>query len=561
MLESEPDGPSRIDAAILALVLAAAVVVRLCAEEVAWTGYTLDYLSMATSLDPYTDPKTTAWTAQIGLHPVQYGLFLRGLVSLGMSVGGLIALFIGLSITAVAVGTRLLQRRGLSVAAGVFGGIAALSPLQAYYSWQPSNYGLITPVGFAWVALLLGSDRPTPKAQRWLWLVIPAVLLHLHLLGMALVGLGLILLVWRRRTAEVVATSLALILASPVVWSLLVRLWAYRDSAEATAHVSPGFDGTAGLLRAYLGHFGDPLMLGGLVLATTTAIVVLLFSRARGDRAVLVALCVTAGLPLAAILGGVANPRQGQYWLLPALVHAGVIALAAQRTSRWPRAALAVLLTPWLLGSMAQASGTFVRFVPEFEVEPVSRSKTVDIDGFRFLHMPDLPHDLSEGATRLDPEETKRVRAALVRTAESVDTILYVAEPWWPSDDPRRSDPFFGAFRPFELKPMLPPPRPVGAPPRDGFPFPWRWRGRRLQDAVSVPRPVPVGDPHAFRESLEKELAAGRDVLVAFAVLDPSRGSPRFAVMMEGFGPLKQEKVGPVTLITVRARPTERSTR
>jgi hypothetical protein len=60
---------------------------------------------------------------------------------------------------------------------------------------------------------------------------------------------------------------------------------------------------------------------------------------------------------------------------------------------------------------------------------------------------------------------------------------------------------------------------------------------------------------------LEKELAAGRDVLVAFAVLDPSRGSPRFAVMMEGFGPLKQEKVGPVTLITVRARPTERSTR
>jgi hypothetical protein len=178
---------------------------------------------------------------------------------------------------------------------------------------------------------------------------------HLHILGMSLVALSpLPLLLWKRRLEGALSLA-ALVAAIPVMIPLLAHLRSYRDSAEAVARVTPGYEGPLGLARGYAEQYGDPLSLIGLGALSAVALVLLLRSKRGGDRAVLVAGCVVLGLAGAATLAGVTNPRQGQYWLLASLLHTAVLAMGFERAGRKLRGLMAVLLLPWLLGAGAQA--------------------------------------------------------------------------------------------------------------------------------------------------------------------------------------------------------------
>lgn len=539
----------RVRIALLLGLFGLAFFVRSAAESVAWNGYTLDFLHFSTALDPYTNPDQSLWTGRIGLHPPQYALVLRSLVALGCSVGTLLGIYAAISAATVGLGAHLLWRRGAPVAALVFGLLAALSPLQAYYSWQLTNYVLLSCVGLAWFGLLWDLHTTRSGQARWMILPLALAMTHLHVLGMTLVAASLLPLVFWRRRVELVASLVALVAAIPVILPLLDHLQSYRNSDGAAARISPGYEGLAGLARGYVEQYGDNLSLAGLLLLSGIAVLVLLASKQRGDRALLVGAAAVLGLALVATLAGLTNPRQGQYWLLASLLHAAVLALGFERAGLRLRLVMGVLLLPWLLGAGAQATGHHLRFTPSLGLEARAEYWLIQDEAEVWLGTPELPPELGSGTTPLPPKLLHRIRAAMADAVLQSDVILYIDETWWGSDTPRRTDPFFAAFAPSDVKAVLPQELPVGAPPRDGFLYPWRVLGRPLQIVTNFPRDTSTARTGPLATELRKQLGAGKSVLVAMVLIDPTDRPPEVAPLKEGAEVLGDTRIGPVRLL------------
>jgi hypothetical protein len=525
-----------------------AFVVRGAAESVAWNGYTLDFLHFSTALDPYTNPDQSLWTGRIGLHPPQYALVLRGLVALGCDVGTLLGIYGAISAATVGLGAHFLWRRGAPVAALVFGLLAALSPLQAYYSWQLTNYVLLSCVGLAWFGVLWDLQTHRSGPARWMILPLALAMTHLHVLGMVLVAASLLpLLLWRRRV-EGGASLAALVAAIPVILPLLDHLKSYRNSEGAAARISPGYEGVAGLARGYVEQYGDNLSLAGLLLLSGISVLVLLASKRRGDRALLVGAATVLGLALVATLAGLSNPRQGQYWLLASLLHAAVLALSIERAGRRLRIVMGVLLLPWLLGAGAQATGHHLRFTPSLGLEARAEYWLVQDETEVWLGTPELPPEIGSRTT-LSPKLLHAIHSGMSNAVTQSDIILYIDETWWGSDTPRRTDPFFAAFAPSDVKAVLPKVLAVGAPPRHGFLYPWRLRGRPLQIVTSFPRDITTARAGPLATELRKQLGVGKSVLVAMVLIDPTDRPPAVEPLKEGAEVLEDTRIGPVRLL------------
>ncbi len=532
-----------------------AFLVRSAAESVAWNGYTLDFLHFSTALDPYETPDQPLWTTRIGLHPPQYALFVRALVSLGCSVGALLSIYAAISAAAVGVGVHTIWRRGGPLAAIAFGVIAALSPLQAYYSWQVTNYVLLSVVGLAWFGLLwnIATDHDAPI--QWLLLPLGLAMTHLHVLGMALVGASLVpLLLWRRRV-ETAASLGALVVAIPVILPLLDHLRSYRSSAGAAARVSPGYEGLDGLAHAYLEQYGNHLSLTGVGVCSLLAVVVLLRSKQPGDRAALLGTAAVLGLVLAATFGGVTNPRQGQYWVLGSLLHAAVLGLGIGRASPALRTAMIVSLAPWLLSAGAQVASVHLQFTPAPRIEQRAEYWLVHKEDSVWLGTPEIPEDFGGEVKPLSPAILAEAQQALAKAAAASDVILYIDETWWGSDNPRRTDPFFAAFPPSATSAVLPQPQTIGAPPRSGYRYPWRIDGKPLQIVTSFPRDATTARAGELITGLRTKLGQGHKVLVAMVLMDPSAPPPSVEPFLEGLEVLEDTTSGPVRLLRIGPGP------
>lgn len=528
-----------------------AFLVRSAAESVGWNGYTLDFLHFSTALDPYETPDQSLWTTRIGLHPPQYALFVRALVGLGCSVGALLSIYAAISAAAVGVGVHAIWRRGGPVAAVAFGVIAALSPLQAYYSWQITNYVLLSLVGVAWSGLLwnIAAERDAPV--QWLLLPLGLAMTHLHVLGMALVGASLVpLLIWRRRV-EAAASLGALLVAIPVILPLLEHIRSYRSSDGAAARISPGYEGIEGLGRAYLEQYGNHLGLTGVVLCSLITIVVLLRSKRPGDRAALVGTAAVLGLALIATFGGVTNPRQGQYWVLGSLLHAAVLGLGFGRARPVLRTVMLVALAPWLLGAGAQVAGLHLQFTPTPKVDQRAEYWLVHKEDSVWLGTPEIPDDLGGEVEPLSPSILAEAQQAIAKSADASDVIFYIDETWWGSDNPRRTDPFFAAFPPSATSAVLPQAQLVGAPSRTGYRYPWRLNGRPLQIVTSFPRDATAARAGELITGLRAKLAEGQTVLVAMVLMDPAAPPPSVEFFLEGLKVLEDTVVGPVRLLRI----------
>ena len=535
-----------------------AFLVRSAAESVAWNGYTLDFLHFSTALDPYETPDQSIWTTRIGLHPPQYALFVRALVGLGFSVGAVLSIYAAISAAAVGAGVHTIWRRGGPIAAVAFGVIAALSPLQAYYSWQVTNYVLLSLVGLAWFGLLwnLAADHKAPV--QWFLLPLGMAMTHLHVLGMALVAASLLpLLLWRRRL-EAAASFVALLVAIPVILPLLDHLRSYRSSAGAAARVSPGYEGLDGLARAYLEQYGNQLSLTGVMLCSVLAILVLLRSKQQGDRAVLVGTTAVLGLALIATFGGVTNPRQGQYWVLASLLHAVVLGLGIGRARPALRAAMIVSLAPWLLGAGAQVASLHLQFTPAPKVEQRAEYWLVHKGDSVWLGTPEIPDDFGGEVQPLSATLLVEAQQAIATSAAASDVILYIDETWWGSDNPRRTDPFFAAFPPSATSAVLPQAQAVGAPPRTGYRYPWRFDGRPLQIVTDFPRDATAARAGELATALRARLDQGQTVLVAMVLMDPSAPPPAVEPFLEGLEVLEDTKTGPVRLLRIGPSPQKR---
>jgi hypothetical protein len=535
-----------------------AFLVRSAAESVAWNGYTLDFLHFSTALDPYETPDQSIWTTRIGLHPPQYALFVRALVGLGFSVGAVLSIYAAISAAAVGAGVHTIWRRGGPIAAVAFGVIAALSPLQAYYSWQVTNYVLLSLVGLAWFGLLwnLAADHKAPV--QWFLLPLGMAMTHLHVLGMALVAASLLpLLLWRRRL-EAAASFVALLVAIPVILPLLDHLRSYRSSAGAAARVSPGYEGLDGLARAYLEQYGNQLSLTGVMLCSLLAVLVLLRSKQQGDRAVLIGTTAVLGLALIATFGGVTNPRQGQYWVLGSLLHAVVLGLGIGRARPALRAAMIVSLAPWLLGAGAQVANLHLQFTPAPKVEQRAEYWLVHKGDSVWLGTPEIPDDFGGEVQPLSATLLVEAQQAIATSAAASDVILYIDETWWGSDNPRRTDPFFAAFPPSATSAVLPQAQAVGAPPRTGYRYPWRFDGRPLQIVTDFPRDATAARAGELATALRARLDQGQTVLVAMVLMDPSAPPPAVEPFLEGLEVLEDTKTGPVRLLRIGPSPQKR---
>ena len=535
---------------ILVLTLLA-LAVRLGAEPVAWSGYTLDFLHFATGIDPHLDPNYSFWTTRIGLHPPQFALLVRGLVHLGVSVGGLVLIYSALSAGIVGYGGRLFHKNGAPVGALFFGVIAALSPLQAYFSWHISNYVLLALLGFAWFGMLWDVARDPTGPTKWLLPVLAVLVTHLHVLGMALVGLSLLpLLFWRRRV-ESLGTLVALAATTPVILPLAKHLLSYRDSDGAAARVSPGYEGLPGMLHAYGEQFGDPLTLGSLVLLTLLSAALVLGSKQRGDRFVLLATATVLGLTGLAMLAGLSNPRQGQYWVLGGVIHAALLGLAFDRAGRRLRIVMAILLLPWVLSAGSQALNKHLQFLPEVSLEQRAEYWLIETDsGLRIgtpFHHPSLSTEEVPLTSGLRSEIHRELRAV----AKQADLILYVDESWWVSDHPRRVDPIFAAFDPSEVDATLPQAPKPGAPSPTGYPYPWRWNDIPLQVVTSGPRDPDQARSGPLRDELNKQLSAGRTVLVALAAIDPTDRPILVSELVEDAAVRVDKTIGPSRFVLV----------
>jgi len=526
-----------------------AFAVRTGAGAVGWNGYALDFLHFSTALDPYTNADQPLWTTRIGLHPPQYAFLIRGLIGLGCSAGALLAIYAAISAATVGLGIRAFQRQGAPLAAGVFGLIAALSPLQAYYSWQLTNYVLLSCVGIAWFGLLwdIQSDRTSPV--RWLILPLALAMTHLHLLGMTLVAASLLpLVIWRRRV-EATASLLALVAAIPVILPLLAHLSSYQDSDGAAARISPGYEGLGGLARGYAEQYGDGLSLAGLLALSAIAIVLLLRSRRPQDRGLLTAGALVLGLATAATLAGVTNPRQGQYWLLASLLHCAVLALSFERAGRRLRLIMGLLLMPWLLGAGVQALNHHLHFTPSPSLEARAEYWLIDTDAGLRLGTPELPKDIGTRIGPLPADLLSSAQAALAQAAAGSDIILYIDETWWASDTPRRTDPFFAAFDPSDVRAVLPQPLQIGAPSQTGYRYPWRIFGKPLEIVTTFPRDTTSARAGELATELHKQLGAGKTVLIAMVLIDPTDNAPAVAPLIENTTVLEDLSVGPIRLL------------
>jgi len=532
-----------------------AFLVRNAAESVSWNGYTLDFLHFSTALDPYETPDQPLWTTRIGLHPPQYALFVRALVGLGCSVGALLSIYGAISAAAVGVGVHTLWHRGGPVAAIAFGVIAALSPLQAYYSWQVTNYVLLALVGLAWCGLLWKIAANHDAPVQWLLLPLGLAMTHLHVLGMAMVGASLLpLLLWRRRV-EAAASLGALIVAIPVILPLLDHLRSYRSSAGAAARVSPGYGGFDGLARAYVEQYGNHLSLTGMVLCSLLAVIVLLRSKQPGDRAALLGTAAVLGLALIATFGGVTNPRQGQYWVLGSLLHAAILGLGIERARPALRTAMILSLAPWLLSAGAQVANLHLEFTPAPTAEQRAEYWLVHKEDSVWLGTPELPEDFGGEVEPLTPSILAQIQQAIAKSAAAADVILYIDESWWGSDNPRRTDPFFAAFPPATTSAVLPQAQAVGAPPRSGYRYPWRINGSPLQIVTSFPRDATSARAGELITALRAKLSQGKRVLVAMVLMDPAAPPPAVEPFLEGLKVLEDTKVGPVRLLRIGPGP------
>jgi hypothetical protein len=372
---------------------------------------------------------------------------------------------------------------------------------------------------------------------------------HLHVLGMTLVAASLLpLLIWRRRT-EVVASLAALAAAVPVILPLVDHLKSYRNSDGAAARVSPGYEGVAGLVRGYAEQYSDNLSLAGLLLVSGIAVLVLLASKRRGDRALLIGAATVLGLALVATLAGLTNPRQGQYWLLASLLHAAVLALSIERAGPRLRIVMGVLLLPWLLGAGAQATGHHLRFLPSLGIESRAEYWLIQDEPEVWLGTPDLSPDIGSGTTPLPPKLLRAIHSGISDAVMQSDIILYIDETWWGSDTPRRTDPFFAAFARSDVEAVLPEALPVGAPPRDGFLYPWMIRGRPLQIVTGFPRDISAAKTGPLATELRKQVAAGKSVLVAMVLIDPTDRPPEVATLKAMAEVLEDTRIGPVRLL------------
>ncbi len=345
--------------AIAAGTLVAAVAIRWGRLALAWDYWAIDYVAYAF---PFRDDLANgawSWTRLMGQHPGQWALAASGILAAGGSIATLYAFSVALSVGAIGAGVAWIGRTAGWPAAALFGGLAALSPHLAHYGGELNNYPVfLGGAAVATVAVAAAWGCEGPDRNRWLLATAAgaAIAMHGHLAAVATIGgLGLWALAGRQwRAAAALAAGAAT--ATPI----LLQLVAHHEVDANVHNASLSIGAWLPELRgAWVGRFGTTASFASLAAATVAAAGVVARTGDGPVRRSTVAAAVAGGAGITSIayaqLTGAAFVAQTPYWVHVAWCQLAIVALGIGVAGPRARAAIGLLLVPWLLFALPRA--------------------------------------------------------------------------------------------------------------------------------------------------------------------------------------------------------------
>jgi len=494
-----PAGPDRWFWPCLGGLLVFAAAVRWGRLPIIWDYWAIDYVSYVYYHWEDLSQGRFPWTRLIGMHPGQYALGMALLLKLGGSLGALMWLPVLASCAALGVGTLWVRRQTSSAAGLLFGVLMAISPYQAHYGIELNNYPLFLLVG-SLLVVSVWACWDAPRTGRLVALgAAVAAAPHAHFFLLPLLAVIGVVVVATRRWRMLAAMAIGAVPALPVL------------IAAATLPSEPGsYMGsvTVDLLieessLAWVGRFGTPTALLGVVVATLLGTIFALISRSTRRSAAML-LTVIASLAVVNYIGfvtGAARIFQTPYWVLPSWCAFALIALGcgAARTPKWLIPLL--VLPPWFLQSGHRAA------------QPLSGAESV------------VGVWTDEGVELLDePPSADALAAYLDDEFEAGDVVMYLWDPMYINDEPHRHDPLFAAFPPGEVGPWDPESVSTG--------FGNEFRGGTVYFHNTVPM---RGDDReaSLAEALERWLGEGRTIHLVAGSVDPEQPIPDPAALQD----------------------------
>lgn len=467
----------------LAVLLATAAAIRWGRLPVAWSYWAIDYASYPYPFRLDLADGLVPWTRLSGLHPGQHALLSAAILALGGTIRDLLALALALSLGSILAGALWLRDRAGAAAGLAFATAAGLSPYLAHYGPELNNYPLLLAGGAATTGLFsAGWDRERRSWVAASGLALAATTaLHAHLGAVPLVMLLAALALAGRRWHLLGALALGLLLASPVLlaaWGLAGMATTFHNEAVPLTELP------SRLLRLFAARFGGTGALASICASTVLATAVALRDgRGRGPALLLLALAATGTSTI--VLGmtrGAAFVGQTPYWVFVSWCLLALLGLGFGVAGRRARAAIGLLLAPWLLLSSVRAA------------LPAAGTP--------------VPADLGEPSA---------LRTWIDSAFLPGDVLVWLWDPRHLNDEPRRTDPVFAALRPGDIGDWL---------GRDR-PFPGFGHEFRGGEAYFVASTCTRRDEHeqALADALLSWVREGRRVHVVVAWVDPERGT------------------------------------
>lgn len=479
MTTALPERPARVDLAVLLALLGIGLWLRLDHLEDAWSYWMTGYARYARPHWLDLGDGVLPWNKLVGMHPPAWALLTAGLVHLGATMRGLLAVPLLAWLASTLVGAALLRRTG-RVAPLAFVALMAVAPYQVHYSLELNNYPLFQ-LGTAGLAVAVAAAWSRPERGRLIALAaVVGANLWIHFAAAPFVlALG-VCAVATRRWRVAIATIAGVLLAAPILWEAVAL-----TGASQTFHNEPatGLRLLFELQRVWRLAFVPTWASAALLVATALGGVIALRTPRTRPLAFLLtmALCVGAVWVLAGFSSGASFYRQTPYWIACSWLATALLALGFATSSR-SRLLLGALVLLWGFGVLLQPA-------------PAN-------------------WDLTDGAA-------DRVRSYLAEDVDPAagDVVVYLWD-GFSNDQPWMRDPFYGAVRPGDLVPFVTADEPLALTAGR-----WRTHGR-LVELLGALRPSEPEPAAALTEAIIRWTSDGHVVHLVQPGWEDGRGAP-----------------------------------